>query len=140
MASREIYERTGHKVDKVVGLDPAGPGFGLSLILERLSWPISGSMLGLKALTKTDASQVVVFHTSENFVGAYKPIGDLDFFINSDKLTQPGMGLLDLHGNHSYSSRLFVDIVEGKHTEEFPELDTETLSIKKEGTFHKEIK
>ncbi|MCA6522909.1 MAG: hypothetical protein IM585_10085 [Pseudanabaena sp. M135S2SP2A07QC] len=139
MASREIYERTGHKVDEVVGLDPAGPGFGLSIIINGFR-PISGSMLGLKGLTKTDASQVVVFHTAENTLGAFYPIGHTDFYVNSDRLTQPGMGYLDIAGNHSYSIRLFVDTLEGKHTEEFPELDTETLSIKKEGTFHKEIK
>ena len=57
-------------VDKIIGLDPAGPIFDLK-----------EQDISLR-LNKYDASNVEIFHTNSLLYGYRNPIGDVDFYIN----------------------------------------------------------
>lgn len=68
VAARTYTERTGEKIGRITGLDPAQPCFNKG-----------GS---LKGVSTGDASYVDIIHTNPGFLGLTESIGDTDFFPN----------------------------------------------------------
>ncbi|CAH1236366.1 unnamed protein product [Diabrotica balteata] len=77
----------GGKVDRIVGLDPAGPLFTVKNTANRLD--------------RTDAKFVQVIHTNGGTLGFGEAIGHADYFPNGGE-SQPGCGW-DLVGTCSHS-------------------------------------
>ncbi|WP_261251546.1 choice-of-anchor K domain-containing protein [Laspinema olomoucense] len=91
----------GKKINRITGLDPAGPIFELEL---------NENVIENYLLDKSDAERVVAIHTSR-FFGYDGQVGDLDVYVNWDKFLQPGQS--NLVGNHGYATELYVDLIEG---------------------------
>ncbi|XP_029169601.1 phospholipase A1-like [Nylanderia fulva] len=85
-AAKHIQSLGLGKIPRLIGLDPADPLFGLNRCINRLC--------------KSDATHVIIFHTST--LGISKPIGHLDLQFNGG-LMQPGCGLGDLNVVCSHS-------------------------------------
>jgi hypothetical protein len=93
-----LYEaRTGNQIDRITGLDPAGPNFeGRDPIVR---------------LDPTDARFVDIIHTSDT-LGDFNRIGHVDFFPNQGDWFQPGCW--NFTCNHSYAIELFIDSINGQ--------------------------
>ncbi|CAG7721263.1 unnamed protein product, partial [Allacma fusca] len=99
-AGGAIYKHFGLKVERISGLDPAGPGFYLR-----------------RSLSSKDAKFVDVLHTSRGTYGKATQIGHVDFYSELGTLVQPtcrnttGLALVELITlgvcSHSYSHKLF---------------------------------
>ncbi|MDJ0518869.1 MAG: alpha/beta fold hydrolase [Trichodesmium sp. MO_231.B1] len=100
-AGEELRERHG-EVDRLIGLDPAGPEF-------EGSWFSSPNSTDDR-LDPSDADRVVAFHTSST-LGYDDPLADLDLYINWDDLLQPGASTFV--GNHGYAHTLYNDLLDG---------------------------
>lgn len=70
------FNRTGQKIHRITGLDPAGPVF--------VSRPPS------RRLSADDADIVVVVHTDGGAFGYYLACGTIDFYVNGGIPIQPG--------------------------------------------------
>ncbi|KAL5281059.1 hypothetical protein ACFFRR_004837 [Megaselia abdita] len=68
VAARTYTERTGEKIGRITGLDPAQPCFNKG-----------GS---LKGVAKGDAQYVDIIHTNPGVLGLMESIGDSDFYPN----------------------------------------------------------
>lgn len=97
---------TSQELDIVIGLDPAGPGFEDPDFLTGFTPPPLTNRLDA-----TDAEQVIVYHTSDVF-GYEDRLGDLDLYINSDDLFQPGQ--FSAAGNHGYAHTLYTQLIAGQ--------------------------
>ncbi|XP_072381637.1 endothelial lipase-like [Diabrotica undecimpunctata] len=88
------------QVDRIVGLDPAGPLFKDYNTDNRLD--------------ADDAKHVQIIHTNGGKMGYYAPCGDSDFYPNGGK-SQPGCGL-DIGGNcaHSRSYQIYAESLTSK--------------------------
>lgn len=75
-AGKRVKEMLGRKIERITGLDPAGPLFEPLPISNRLN---SG-----------DAQMVDIIHTDGGVFGFFKPIGTVDFFANGGVPFQPG--------------------------------------------------
>ena len=75
-------------LDKIIGLDPAGPIFDIKEQDKSLR------------LDKDDALNVEVFHANSMMYGFRNPIGDVDFYING--------------GNYQYGRTGLVGTIDGK--------------------------
>lgn len=76
---KKIQEKTGRKLGRITGLDPASPKFELDELPED------------KRLNKSDAEFVDIIHTDAGFYGFKMPLGTVDFYPNGGG-TQPGCG------------------------------------------------
>ena len=77
--------RSSFVIQKIIGIDPAGPIFEDTTHVARLR------------LATGDAREVEVLHTNTKILGIKKPIGDVDFYINGGA-KQPycqGLGLAE---------------------------------------------
>nr|CAH7728370.1 unnamed protein product [Callosobruchus chinensis] len=90
------------KVDRIMGLDPAGPFFTVKNLDNRLD--------------STDAKFVQVVHTNDGFLGFSGQLGHADYYPNGGK-TQPGCGL-DLAGTCAHS-RSYAYYAESLNSESF---------------------
>ncbi|XP_072381635.1 endothelial lipase-like [Diabrotica undecimpunctata] len=88
------------QVDRIVGLDPAGPLFKDYNKDNRID--------------EDDAVNVQIIHTNGGLLGYYAPCGDSDFYPNGGK-SQPGCGI-DIAGScaHSRSYELYAESLTSK--------------------------
>ncbi|XP_060529037.1 pancreatic triacylglycerol lipase-like [Cylas formicarius] len=77
-AGKTVFEKTGEKLQRISGLDPAGPFFR------------DPSISANDRLDKTDAVIVDVIHTDAGFYGYEKSLGTLDIYVNGGMRIQPG--------------------------------------------------
>ena len=103
-AGERYYERTGEKINGIIGLDPAGPAFQNNDFIDRNFWGQNSS------LDSNDAENVVAIHSSE-FFGHDSPIGTLDVFVNFSDFNQPDSG--HFVSNHGYAHQLFISLLKG---------------------------
>lgn len=83
IAAKTIKAQTGHKIGRITGLDPAGPGF---------EFPLKAK--ASKRLDKNDAMFVDVIHTCSGILGVKRQYGHADFYPNDGKNIQPGCGVI----------------------------------------------
>ncbi|KAK9890749.1 hypothetical protein WA026_012097 [Henosepilachna vigintioctopunctata] len=77
-AAKKIKLLTSQQVERITGLDPAGPYFRMERITEN------------ERLSVNDAKIVDVVHTDGGIFGYLKPIGSLDMYVNGGVRKQPG--------------------------------------------------
>jgi Ca2+-binding RTX toxin-like protein/pimeloyl-ACP methyl ester carboxylesterase len=136
-AGAKYKEMTGKELNRITGLDPAGPKFetrntgNARTVIVQGAFP--GTFTTVPVLEKEpvppsdrldpdDAKRVVVLHTS-SFLGNKLLLGDLDFFINPNNfLQQPGIGpIVGAFGaNHGYANELYTQLIKGNV---FPQSD-----------------
>lgn len=75
-AGKYVISATGHKVKRIIGMDPAGPSFEYASSSD--------------SLAPTDAQGVFVFHTDAGVFGIRRSVGTLDFYFNGGIPLQPG--------------------------------------------------
>ncbi|XP_030755431.1 pancreatic lipase-related protein 3-like [Sitophilus oryzae] len=78
IVGKGILEKSGLKLARISGLDPAGPYFRDPLISSK------------DRLDKNDAEIVDAIHTDAGFYGYESPIGTLDIYVNRGRRVQPG--------------------------------------------------
>ena len=139
IAGDHYDEFTGSKIDTIIGLDSAGPGYEsgsgsfpnsfLNTVVDTIS-PILGYSSGgpddefrseSKRLDETDANRVVTFHTTE-ILGYDDPHGELDLFVNPPDFDQPGT--LTFIDDHSYAHQLYSQLLEGQSFDDQPEMSS----------------
>ncbi|CAG0918853.1 unnamed protein product [Notodromas monacha] len=81
MAARILASETGHKVQRISGLDPT---FLYNFDCETC----------IGGVSKADAEFVDILHTNTWFIGVARPVGHVDFYPNGG-LLQPGCSILD---------------------------------------------
>ncbi|KAJ8710488.1 hypothetical protein PYW08_009003 [Mythimna loreyi] len=91
-AGKEVFKRTGRKIGRITGLDPAGPCF------SNVATPLR--------LYKDDADFVDVIHTNAGFYGLGESVGHVDIFFNGGS-EQPGCILQTC--SHSRSLEYFAE-------------------------------
>lgn len=84
------------RVDEIVSLDPAGPGF-------------DGQIFGMRqnTLNSSCAQFVQVLHTKTKLLGTPEHLGHSDFFANSDQPQQPGCSTFNSACSHSRAYELY---------------------------------
>ncbi|CAH1996712.1 unnamed protein product [Acanthoscelides obtectus] len=89
---------TGKKIDRISGLDPAGPKF---------DYPVAPSQ---NRLCDTDAKFVDIIHTDMQGYGYTPPLGHIDFYPNNGT-DQPGCPKqhFKVRCHHARASFLFVE-------------------------------
>ncbi|KAJ8710418.1 hypothetical protein PYW07_009784 [Mythimna separata] len=97
-AGKEFLKRTGHKVGRISGLDPAGPCFS--------------DVAPALRLTRNDAAFVDVIHTDAGVYGLDQKIGHVDFWPNSGS-EQPGCLLQTC--SHSRAWEYFAESMSTRH-------------------------
>ncbi len=99
--------KTKPKINRIIGLDPAGPAFEIPSAENRLD--------------PTDAEKVITLHTSK-VLGHDDAIGSFSAFINWDDWSQPGktIGVSIIGANHGYANELYTDLLKGNI---FPQAD-----------------
>lgn len=80
-AAKAFTQKTGSKIGRLVGLDPAGPCFDDPQI---------------RGLNKTDATWVNAIHTDAGVLGTSLPRGTLDSYPNGGSAIQPGCPLITM--------------------------------------------
>ncbi|XP_050310866.1 pancreatic triacylglycerol lipase-like [Anthonomus grandis grandis] len=75
---KKLLERFDQKVQRISGLDPAGPYFRLPGINST------------ERLDKLDAEVVDIIHTDAGFYEYENPLGTLDVYVNGGQRVQPG--------------------------------------------------
>ncbi|XP_039757387.1 phospholipase A1 VesT1.02-like, partial [Pararge aegeria] len=75
IAGTKVKDKTGTRIARITGLDPAGPCFSNIDIGARLD--------------STDAEYVDVIHTNAGMLGLQEPVGHKDFYPNNG-MSQPG--------------------------------------------------
>ncbi len=94
----------GAKVNSIIALDPAGPGFQSNDSVDSFWDEIP------EQLDPNDAKNVVAIHSSE-LLGNDSAVGKLDLFVNYDDLFQPNSD--DVIDNHAYAHQLFISLLNG---------------------------
>ncbi|KAK0167250.1 hypothetical protein PV327_004675 [Microctonus hyperodae] len=89
---KELYP----KIERITGLDPAGPLFR--------------DVHSTKRLDKSDALFVDVIHTSSKSCGIQKPIGHADFYPNHG-ITQPGCKFYDFACSHNRARFYYIESI-----------------------------
>ncbi|MEG4273290.1 MULTISPECIES: choice-of-anchor K domain-containing protein [unclassified Microcoleus] len=137
-AGTKYKELTGKELNRITGLDPAGPNFQTRIKTGNFRTVIvQGTLPGTfttvpvleeepvppsDRLDPGDAKRVVVLHTS-SFLGNDLLLGNLDFFVNPNNfLQQPGnLPFLGAFGaNHGYANELYTQLLKGNI---FPQSD-----------------
>ena len=98
-------------LDRITGLDPAGPLFLQSPLAER-------NFAGSPAthLTADDAILVDTIHTDSTWFGSFEKTGDLDFYVgrslhNEDKFGYDQEGAVCFAGSHSWSKQIYLSTI-----------------------------
>ncbi|XP_077294963.1 uncharacterized protein LOC143917357 [Arctopsyche grandis] len=94
---KEFFTMTGEKIDRITGLDPAGPCF--------FREPVE------MQLTKTDAILVDAIRTSVGVLGVTIPVGHVDFFPNNGT-EMPGCHMMSCH--HAMAVRYYMESVKNR--------------------------
>ncbi|XP_045484661.1 pancreatic lipase-related protein 3-like [Pieris rapae] len=94
VAGQQVYRDTGQKLNRITGLDPAGPCFSNVSLDSRLD--------------ASDADFVDVIHTNAGILGLNEPVGHKDFYPN-DGMSQPGCILSTC--DHSRAWELFAESI-----------------------------
>ncbi|MEP6520054.1 choice-of-anchor K domain-containing protein [Microcoleus vaginatus] len=131
-AGAKYKELTGNELNRITGLDPAGPNFETrNTGFRSVPGAEPGTVISIPEvepvppsdrLDPGDAKRVVVIHTS-SFLGNDLLLGELDFFVNQNNfLQQPGnlpvFGAIG--GNHGYANELYTQLINGNV---FPQSD-----------------
>ena len=142
-AGAKYKEITGNELNRITGLDPAGPIFETrktgKFSTEILPGLAPGTVTTVVVaeeepvppsdrLDPDDAKRVVVIHTSK-LLGNDLSLGDFDIFVNAnDFLQQPGkIPLISAAGdNHGYAYELYTDLAKGTA---FPQSDGKLLNL-----------
>ncbi|XP_022905351.2 pancreatic triacylglycerol lipase-like [Onthophagus taurus] len=97
---KAVQSRTGKKVDRITGLDPAGPGFATASRENRLD--------------SNDANKVDVIHTDSGVLGLGISIsvGHVNFWPNGGSAIQPGCS--EFLCSHSRSAWFYIEGVKSK--------------------------
>ncbi|WP_341731345.1 choice-of-anchor K domain-containing protein [Microcoleus sp. EPA2] len=113
-ASAQFRQLTGNLINRIVGLDPAGPEF------TTRSRPIGGALgTGVveepvppsDRLDPTDAKQVIAGHSAPNTFGYKDQIGTKDIYFNEKLLLQPGAS--NSIDNHGSITKGFTELIKG---------------------------
>jgi Ca2+-binding RTX toxin-like protein len=130
-AGAKYKELTGQELNRITGLDPAGPNFETrNTGFRSVPGAEPGTVISIPEvepvppsdrLDPGDAKRVVVLHTS-SFLGNDFLLGELDFFVNPNNfLQQPGnLPVLGIVGNHGYANELYTQLINGNI---FPQSD-----------------
>jgi Ca2+-binding RTX toxin-like protein len=136
-AGAKYKEIAGKELNRITGLDPAGPNFetretgNFRTVIVQGALPNTSTTVQIPErepappsdrLDPDDAKRVVVLHTS-SFLGNELLLGDLDFFVNPNNfLQQPGIGpIVGAFGaNHGYANELYTQLIKGNV---FPQSD-----------------
>jgi len=128
-ASAQFRQLTGNLINRIVGLDPAGPEF------TTRSRPIGGALgTGVveepvppsDRLDPTDAKQVIAAHSSPNTFGYKDQIGTKDIHFNKNQVLQPGA--LTPIDNHGYAPKAYTELIK---RESFYQADGSKFDIEK---------
>jgi len=139
-AGAKYKELKGEELNRITGLDPAGPSFRFKVTGESPNTRIE-VISASDRLDPDDAKRVVVLHTS-SFLGNNELLGDLDVFVNEFNIfTNPGLspqpgqlpGQLPIvssvfGGNHGYANELYTGLIQGN---KFPQSDGKLLDLNK---------
>ena len=124
--------REGAKVNSIIALDPAGPGFQSNDSVDMFWDEIP------EQLDPQDAENVVAIHSSE-LLGNDAAVGTLDLYANYDDLFQPNSN--DVIDNHAYAHQLFISLLNG---DVYKQPNGTSLSLeslyKAKGTFNVDTK
>ncbi|MEG4353144.1 choice-of-anchor K domain-containing protein [Microcoleus sp. LAD1_D5] len=131
-AGAKYKELTGNELNRITGLDPAGPNFETrNTGFRSVPGAEPGTVISIPEvepvppsdrLDPGDATRVVVIHTS-SFLGNDLLLGELDFFVNPNNfLQQPGNLPVfgGIGGNHGYANELYTQLINGNV---FPQSD-----------------
>ncbi|XP_044740824.1 lipase member H-like [Chrysoperla carnea] len=88
-----------NKIGRITGLDPAGPLYGIPILIN-----------SKKRLTKGDALFVDIIHTCAGVFGMPQIIGDVDFYPNGGS-SQPGCSFLDFNCKHFRAALYYAESV-----------------------------
>lgn len=135
-AGAEYQRLTGQKINRITGLDPAGPEFetartiGTEIVLTPtpnrpvpVPVPVTAPVTINDRLDPTDAQRVVAIHTSKT-LGYDGEVGNLDIFVNKNYQFQPGS--TNFTDNHGYATDLYTDLVKGNS---IPQGDGQELNL-----------
>ena len=128
-AGAQFRQLTGNLINRIVGLDPAGPEFTTRDILNTLFTPPIGGLFGITGVVKepvppsdrldpTDAKQVIAEHSAPNTFGYKDQIGTKDIYYNKNQVLQPGA--LTPIDNHGYAPKGHTELIKGAS---FPQKD-----------------
>jgi len=131
-AGAKYKELTGNELNRITGLDPAGPNFETrNTGFRSVPGAEPGTVISIPEvepvppsdrLDPGDAKRVVVIHTSR-VLGNDFLLGELDFFVNPNNFFQqpgnlPVFGAIG--GNHGYANELYTQLINGNV---FPQSD-----------------
>ena len=137
-AGAKYKELTGNELNRITGLDPAGPNFETrntgntrTVIVQGASPDTFTTVPVLEEepvppsdrLDPDDAKRVVVLHTSKT-LGHDDAIGEFDIFVNWNNFFQPGKS--NFVDNHGYANELYTDLIKGTV---FPQSDGKVLDL-----------
>jgi len=139
-AGAKYKEITGKELNRITGLDPAGPNFETRKTgkfrteIEIVAFPPPPTLINVLVpeeepvppsdrLDPDDAKRVVVLHTSKT-LGHDDAIGDFDIFVNWNNSFQPGKS--NFVDNHGYANELYTDLIKGTA---FPQSDGKLLNL-----------
>ncbi|XP_013192489.1 pancreatic lipase-related protein 3-like [Amyelois transitella] len=114
IAGMQVYQLTGRRVGRVIGLDPAGPCFSNVSAVHRLD--------------RSDAEFVDVIHTNAGVLGINEAVGHKDFYPGGGK-SQPGCLLSTC--DHSRAWQVFAESI--NTPDRFPARKCESWSAFKDG-------
>ncbi|WP_377475575.1 MAG: choice-of-anchor K domain-containing protein [Microcoleus anatoxicus] len=133
-AGAKYKELTAKELNRITGLDPAGPNFEtrdtgkFTPVISRGAFtrlPVLEPVPPSDRLDPDDAKRVVVLHTSKT-LGHDDAIGDFDIFVNWNSLFQPGKFRAD--ENHGYANELYTELIKRKN---FPQQDGTKLDLQR---------
>ena len=133
-AGAKYKELTGNELNRIAGLDPAGPNFetretgNFTTVISRgvfTRLPVLEPVPPSDRLDPDDAKRVVVLHTSKA-LGHDDAIGDFDIFVNWNDPFQPGKS--SFVDNHGYANELYTELIKRKN---FPQKDGKKLDLER---------